>query len=124
MEKSRQMQDNTALKQIASNTSDRVSLAQEELTLSNTAQGFPFTGISKGDVYSAEIRVREVGSPTDSTYIANLTLDAADTPTTTHGQYLGNGDFYEITNQANIFNFKIIATESLAHICHIIYYGK
>lgn len=114
------------LRQIASNTGDKVVLLQEEITLSNSAQSPAFTGIAKTDVYAIELRVRKVGSPVDSGYIALFTVAPNDTPVvaSSHGQYLGNGDIYEITGQANVANFKIIATESLAHICHIIYYGK
>ncbi len=112
-----------ALNRIVSNTGDRVALLQEELTLTTGAQALPFTGIKATDVYAVEIRVKPFGSPASSGYIATFTIVDGDTPTATHGQYLGANDIYEITNRANIQKFKIIATESLAHVAHIIYFG-
>lgn len=112
------------LKRIIGVLNDKVALKQEEITLTQSAQPLPFTGIKPTDVYAVEIRILASGTPTKSSNIANFTMVVSDTPTSTHGMYLGDGDYYEITNQANIQNFKIIATENLAHVCHIIYYGN
>ena len=113
----------SAINRNTSNTADRIALGHDELTLSLAAQILPFTGILKSDVTHVEFRVRKVGVPTDATYIANFTMAAGATPTTTTGQYVGNNDLYTVTNKTNVANFKIIATENLGHIMHIVYYG-
>lgn len=109
---------------VADNVSDRVVLKQEELTLSGaSAAALPFTGINSLDVKSVEFRVRKTGVPADSTFLAMFTMASGDTPTASHGMYVGNNDLYTVTGNNNVRNFKIIATEAIAHVMYIIYYG-
>lgn len=103
--------------------SDLVVLLHEELTLTGTAQSFPFTGLEASDVKAIEIRVRKDGSPTDAGHIARFTMTNGDTPTSSHGMYLGDGDLYTITGNSNCINSKIIRTDSTSPVCNVVYYG-
>lgn len=111
------------LAQIAVSTQDKIALKHGELTLSGTAQSPSFTGIVASDVFSIEIRVRATGTPADATQIARITFVNGDTPTATHGMYLGNGDVYTVTNKTNVQNLKIISADGGAHIANFVFYG-
>lgn len=113
------------LGRIDSNTRDRVVLGQNELTLSAAAQAPSMpSGVSISDVYAIEFRVKKTGAPADSTNIARFTMASGDTPTTTHGMYVGDGDYYTVTNKTNTSNFKIISADGLFHVVNLIYYGS
>jgi hypothetical protein len=115
--------EKNALDRIAKNTSDKVVLKSTELTLSNTAQSVSFSGVNSADVIAIEIRVRKTGVPADATHIARMTTVSGDTPTTSHGMYLGDGDIYTVTGNPNCIALKLIATEALGHIANLVYYG-
>jgi len=107
---------------------DRICLGTKELTLSDTAQSLSFTGLLNGslaaDVKSVCIKVKKAGSPTDTSHLLRYTLVSTDTPTTSHGMWMGDGDFFEITNNTNIQNLKVISAEAgIASILTIEYYG-
>jgi len=102
--------------------SEPVAIYHESLTLSGTAEFFPFTTLKDVDVKSIEIRLRKSGTPTDSTHIARLTM-SGQTPTSSLGMYLGDGDLYTITGNENCRSSKIISTDGGSHVCNIIYYG-
>ena len=104
--------------------SDRVCLGTKELTLSNTAQSLSFTSITTADVKSVCIKVKKAGSPTDTTHLLRYTLESTDTPTTSHGMWMGDGDYFEITNNKNVQGLKVIAAEAgVFSILTIEYYG-
>lgn len=115
---------NSNAQQVIRNTSDKVCLKTEEINVTNTASALPFTGIQSGDVGSVIIKVKKGGSPADDTHIVRTTQISTDTPTALHGMWYGNGDIFEISNNANVLGFKIIATENLTHVATIEYYGK
>jgi hypothetical protein len=105
--------------------SDKVCLGTEDLTLSAVAQSLPFTGISKReDVGGVIIKVRKTGSPTDSTYLLRYTQAKGAAPTTILGMWFGDGDVFEVNNNENVINFKVIATDATFGTLTIEYYGK
>ena len=109
---------------VVENTKDRICLSTKELTLSDAAQSLSFSGLSANDVKSVCIKVKKAGSPTDDTHLVRLTQALSDTPTTTHGMWFGNGDYFEITNKTNVANLKMIAAEAgIFSILTIEYYG-
>ncbi len=115
-----------AIKENSINTSDRVCLKCEELTLSSTAVAvpLPFTGIAQSfDVKAVHIKVKKIGSPADSSNLVRYTQAPGDSPTTTHGMWMGDGDYFEVTNKTNISNLKFIAVDALFAILTIEYYG-
>ncbi len=107
-----------------SKLSDKVCLGCEELTLSAAAQSLPFTGINSADVGSVIIKVRKIGSPTDSTYLLRYTQTENITPTAILGMWMGDGDLFEISNNTNVVALKLIATDALFCKISIEYYGK
>lgn len=111
------------LQQVAVNTQDKIALLQNELSLSAIAKTPNFTGIEIDDVYAIEIRVKQDGAPVDGTHIARITFVEGDTPTTSHGMYLGNGDLYTVTGKANIAALKIISADGGAHTANLVFYG-
>lgn len=104
--------------------SDKICLATKELTLSAAAQSLNFSGINALDVYSVTIKVKKAGTPTDSTHLVRVTQTAGDTPTTSHGMFFGDADYFEISNSTNVTNLKLISADGLFHILTIEYYGK
>lgn len=121
--------EKSALNQIVSNLVDRPCLGVKELTLSDTAQSLSFASLANGstvaDVVSIAIKVKKAGSPTDDTHLVRFTQVDGETPTTSHGMWFGNGDYFEITNNANIRAAKFIAAEAgIFSILTIEYYGK
>jgi len=103
---------------------DGICLGTKELTLSDTAQSLSFTSIITADVKSVCIKVKKAGSPTDTTHLLRYTMVSTDTPTTSHGMWMGDGDYFEITNNTNIQALKVIAAEAtIASILTIEYYG-
>jgi hypothetical protein len=115
---------NKALARTNSILADKVCLKTEEYTLTGTAANLPFTGISSDDVYSVIIKVKKAGSPADESHLVRYTQVSTDTPTTSHGMWMGNGDLFEITNKANIQGMKVISADGGAHILTIEYYGN
>lgn len=118
---------NLFLQQIAVNTQDKISLLQNELVLSGVAQSPSFVGANlagMADVFAIEIRIKQTGVPADPTQIARITFTEGDSPTTTHGMYLGNGDLYTVTGKSNVKNFKIISADGGAHIANFVFYGS
>lgn len=107
-----------------SKLSDKPCLHTEDLMLSATAQSLPFTGISSGDVGGVLIKCRKIGSPTDSAYLLRYTQTSGLTPTSSIGMWMGDGDVFEINNNANVIALKLIATDALFCKITIEYYGK
>lgn len=108
-----------------SKLSDKVCLLTEELVLSAAAQSLPFTGIDSTDVGGVIIKVKKIGSPTDSTYLLRYTQTVGDTPVAaTKGMWMGDGDLFEINNNTNVLALKLIATDALFCTITIEYYGK
>ena len=108
--------------------SDRPCIGVKELMLSNTAQVLDFTslvdGSVVGDVKSVCIKLKKAAGATDNTHLVRYTVAKGDTPTVTHGMWMGDGDFFEITNNTNIQNLKVIAAEAgIFSILTIEYYG-
>lgn len=104
--------------------SDRVCLATKELTLSATAQSLSFSGLSQIDIGSVAIKVKKTGSPLDSSHLVRYTQANLDTPTTTHGIFMGDASYFEITNNTNVSNLKLISADGGFHTLSIEYYGK
>lgn len=118
----------TAIGVVNQSLSDRVCVGTKELTLSDAAQSLSFAslldGCKAGDIKSVCIKVKKAGSPTDATHLVRYTLVNGDTPTTSHGMWMGDGDYFEITNNTNIQNLKVISAEAgIASILTIEYYG-
>jgi hypothetical protein len=107
-----------------SKLSDKICLGSEEMVLSATAQSLPFTGINSADVGSVLIKCRKIGTPTDSTYLLRYTQTSGITATTILGMWMGDGDVFEINNNANVVALKLIATDALFCKLSIEYYGK
>lgn len=108
--------------------SDRVCLGTKELTLTDTASAIDFTGLADGstqnDVKSVCIKVKKAVGSTDTTHLLRYTLVSTDTPTTSHGMWMGDGDYLEISNTTNISGLKVISAEAgVASILTIEYYG-
>lgn len=108
--------------------SDRQCIGVKELTLSDTAQSLNFSSLLNGsvaaDVKSVCIKLKKAGTPTDTTHLVRYTTVNGETPTTSHGMWMGDGDFFEITNNTNIQNLKVISAEvGIASILTIEYYG-
>jgi len=105
--------------------SDKVCLLTEDLILSDTAQSLPFTGISSADVGGVVIKVKKIDSPTDSTYLLRYTQKEGDAPiAASKGMWFGDGDVFEVNNNTNVVNLKLIATDALFCTITIEYYGK
>lgn len=104
--------------------SDRICLATKELTLSATAQSLDFTSLAQGDVGAVAIKVRKAGSPVDTSNLVRYTQAALDTPTTSHGIFMGDAAYFEITNKTNVANLKVISADGGFHILSIEYYGN
>jgi len=118
----------TSINAMSQSLSDLVCLGTKELTLSDTAQVLSFSsllnGSVAGDVKAICIKVKKAGSPTDTTHLLRYTLVSTDTPTTSHGMWMGDGDYLEITNKTNISGLKVISAEvGIASILTIEYYG-
>lgn len=114
-----------ALQASVSKLSDKVCLGTEDLVLSATAQVLPFTGITATtDVGGVLIKCKKIGTPTDATYLLRYTQKSGDTPTTSKGMWMGDGDLFEINNNANVLNLKLIATDVTFCTITIEYYGK
>lgn len=102
--------------------SEPIAIYHESLTLTGTAQPFPFTTLKAVDVKAIEIRIRKAGTPADSTHLARLSM-TTQTPTTSLGMFLGDGDLYTITGNENCRAAQIISADGGSHVCNIIYYG-
>lgn len=115
-----------AIKETNSKLSDRPCLLTENLTVSASAQALPFTGINSADVGGVIIKVKKAaaGTPTDSTYLIRYTQATGATPTTSVGMWMGDGDLFEINNNVNVVNFKVISTDATFAVLTIEYYGK
>lgn len=114
-----------------SKLSDKVCLGTEDLTLTASALPLPFTtaalpsGITSADIGGVIIKVKKIGSPTDSTYLLRYTQKVGDTPVAaTKGMWMGDGDLFEINNNTNVVALKLIATDALFCTITIEYYGK
>lgn len=122
------MGNNTSINITNALLSDKPCIGVKELTLSDTAQSLSFSGLLNGavaaDVKSVCIKVKKAGSPTDNTHLVRYTIVNGETPTTSHGMWMGDGDFFEITNNTNIQNLKVISAQTgIASILTIEYYG-
>lgn len=113
-----------AIKETNSKLSDRVCLATKELTLSAAAQSLSFASLSQDDVGAVAIKVKKTGSPTDTTHLVRYTQAAGDTPTTSHGMFMGDSAYFEVTNKTNVANLKVISADGLFHILSIEYYSN
>lgn len=113
-----------AIKETNGKLSDRVCLATKELVLSATAQSLDFTSLIKADVGAVAIKVKKVGTPTDTTNLVRYTQALLDTPTTSHGMFMGDAAYFEITNKENVGNLKLISADGGFHILSIEYYGN
>lgn len=114
-----------AIKETNLKLSDKPCLLTENLTVSASAQALPFTGINSGDVGGVIIKVRKgAGTPTDSTYLIRYTQNTLLTPTASVGMWMGDGDLFEINNNANVLAFKVISTDATFAQLTIEYYGK
>jgi len=115
-----------AINRVGSTLRDKICLGTEDLVLSATAQPLPFTGITATtDVGGVLIKVRKIGSPTDATYLLRYTQKEGDVPVAaTKGMWMGDGDLFEINNNTNVLNLKLIATDALFCTITIEYYGK
>ena len=113
-----------AIKETNGKLSDRVCLATKELVLSATAQSLDFTSLNKADVGAVVLKVKKVGTPTDTTHLVRYTQAALDTPTTSHGVFMGDAAYFEITNKDNVGNLKVISADGGFHILSIEYYGN
>ena len=108
-----------------SKLADKVCLLTEDLVLSAAAQSLPFTGINSADVGGVIIKVKKIGSPTDSTYLLRYTQKVGDTPiAASKGMWMGDGDLFEINNNTNVLALKLIATDALFCTITIEYYGR
>jgi hypothetical protein len=107
-----------------SKLSDKICLGSEELVLSGTAQALPFTGVNSADVGSVIIKCRKIGTPTDYTYLLRYTQTDGFVPTASLGMWIGDGDMFEINNNANVIALRLIATDALFCTISIEYYGK
>lgn len=103
---------------------DKKCLLTEELELSNVAQSLPFTGLNKNDVGGVLIKVQKVGAPTDVTNLVRYTQSDTGVPTTTHGMWMGDGDVFEVNNNFNFKDMKVISSDGGLHILTIEYYGR
>ena len=113
-----------AIKETNGKLSDRICLATKELTLSATAQSLDFSFLNKLDVGAVAIKVKKVGVPADTTNLVRYTQALGDTPTTTHGMFMGDAAYFEITNKDNVGNLKVISADGGFHILSIEYYGN
>jgi len=108
-----------------SKLSDKVCLGTEDLTLTASALPLPFTGVNSADVGGVIIKVKKIGSPTDSTYLLRYTQNIGETPVAaTKGMWMGDGDLFEINNNTNVVALKLIATDALFCTLTIEYYGR
>lgn len=103
--------------------SDKRCLLVENLTLSAIAQSLAFTGISSSDVKGVAIKVKKAGAPADATHLVRYSQVSTVTPTTSVGMWMGDGDYFEITNKTNVSELKVISADGLFHILTIEYYG-
>ena len=114
-----------AIQSANSKLADNVCLLTEDLVLSAAAQSLPFTGINSADVGGVIIKVKKIGSPTDSTYLLRYTQKVGDTPiAASKGMWMGDGDLFEINNNTNVLALKLIATDALFCTITIEYYGR
>ncbi len=114
-----------AIKESNLKLSDKPCLLTENLTISASAQSLPFTGINSSDVGGVIIKVKKAaGTPTDSTYLLRYTQTSGLTPTVSVGMWMGDGDLFEINNNANVISFKVISTDATFATLTIEYYGK
>lgn len=114
-----------AIQSANSKLADKVCLLTEDLVLSAAAQSLPFTGINSADVGGVIIKVKKIGSPTDSTYLLRYTQKVGDTPiAASKGMWMGDGDLFEINNNTNVLALKLIATDALFCTITIEYYGR
>ena len=114
-----------AVQSANSKLADKVCLLTEDLVLSATAQSLPFTGINSADVGGVIIKVKKIGSPTDSTYLLRYTQKIGDAPVAaSKGMWMGDGDLFEINNNTNVLALKLIATDALFCTITIEYYGR
>lgn len=104
--------------------SDRICLATKELTLSATAQLIDFSSLARNDVGAVAIKVKKVGAPTDTSHLVRYTQALGDTPTTSHGIFMGDAAYFEITNKDNLTNLKVISADGGFHILSIEYYSN
>ncbi len=112
-----------ATNRLTATLTDKVCLGVEELVLSAAAQSLPFTGIVAARVGGVIIKVRKIGSPTDSTYLLRYTQAVGETPVAaTKGMWMGDGDLFEINNPTNVTALKLIATDALFCTLTIEYY--
>jgi len=109
---------------IQSNTNASKCIGQELFTLTASPAELPFTGVNKEDVYGIEFRVKAAGTPSDETDIARFSMAPAYALTTTTGMYIGNGDWYEVTNKHNVSDFRIMASDGGSHVVYVVYYAK
>jgi len=120
-----------AIKETNSKLSDKICLGTEDLTLTSAALPLPFTsailpsGITSADIGGVIIKVKKIGTPTDATYLLRYTQKVGDTPVAaSKGMWMGDGDLFEINNNTNVVNLKLIATDALFCTITIEYYGK
>lgn len=104
--------------------SDRACLATKELVLSSTAQSLDFTNLSMPDVGAVCLKVKKTGVPADTTVLVRYTQAFGDVPTTTHGMFMGDSAYFEVTNKTNVANLKVISADGLAHVLSIEYYAN
>jgi hypothetical protein len=113
-----------AIKETNGKLSDRVCLGTKELTLSASAQSLSFTGFDPLDVGAVAIKVKKVGSPADAGHLVRYTQALGDVPTTSHGMFMGDAAYFEVTNKTNVSNLKLISADGGLHILSIEYYGN
>lgn len=114
-----------AIQSANSKLADKVCLGTEDLTLTAAALPLPFTSINSADVGGVIIKVKKIGSPTDSTYLLRYTQKVGDTPVAaSKGMWFGDGDVFEINNNTNVLALKLIATDALFCTITIEYYGR
>lgn len=107
-----------------SKLSDRICLATKELVLSTTAQSLDFTSLSRLDIGAVAIKLKKAGTPADLSHLVRYTQALGDTPTTSHGIFMGDAAYFEITNNANVSNLKLISADGGFHILSIEYYNN
>ena len=68
----------------------------------------PWCGAAdSADVGGVIIKVKKIGSPTDSTYLLRYTQTVGATPVAaTKGMWMGDGDLFEINNNTNVLALK------------------
>jgi len=114
-----------ALNNTNSKLADKICLGTEDFDLTAAAQSLPFTGINSADVGGVIIKVKKIGSPTDSTYLLRYTQTTGVTPVAaTKGMWFGDGDVFEVSNNTNVLALKLIATDALFCTLTIEYYQK